>query len=163
MRVLANRALRLAKEVHRYRRELSVAAQQGDSTVQPPSDWGVESRIPDDAISDLVMLLHWANRVARSWEPPNLTGLMKSKSLLFLLGYVWSKSRNSTRAKGYRLSQDVATKLALIVHSYDPPITGRGFSGADLSDKLTDFAERQPLLARRLLKLVRLLDLTARS
>lgn len=161
MEGIVNAARSLSKAVRNHRDELLLVANASQDAIELPSGFLIDSlELPEEAMLVLFSSLMWLRKLASAWQSPNATALMKSKGGLFLLVYVWWHTTAHTRGGSapYRLATEHAREVTDIIDAYQ----GVSYHIRDLSDKLHDFATKEPVLFRRIVALLTRLDEAAK-
>jgi hypothetical protein len=148
-----------SKLIHLYQEELLICAELlGDQHRWPADDFSDEFKDSGTSMHILKNALGWVKKLARFWETPGLSSLLKSTSVLYSLVYVWSCSHRSKRraalTTNLRNENRLANKYARTIANLADSYCGMQHDPDALNDKLQDFHEKHPVLFRKMVSLL---------
>lgn len=164
MAAVVNKVQAAAKIIHKFRKELLLAADAQGS--EHPLPEGLFSEGPHDVYEAMAILtssLSWVKQVAKSWQTPHRTQLVKSTGILYLLTYVWMHSKTPRPSKRQRMNSERSRKIipermrrndADTVANIANLTCGLDITAQDLIDKLQDFHQGYPDLHGKMVTLL---------
>jgi|ERR1039458_4225016 transcriptional regulator with XRE-family HTH domain len=160
MALVASTAKAARLQIHRYQRELSLAA--GASARALPRGFSTRVEDPEDTLLLLKSCLTWVAGLAESYTAPMETTLVKSKGLLYLTLYtsliadrrslrsprVKSVTKDSRKASGDLRARRSTPAPGNVLAELASAVTGGTWSSTELKDKQDSFRKVHPNLHR---------------
>jgi hypothetical protein len=160
--------------VQRYKRELLFTADAFEREIPLPE--GLLTEGPSDPADAMLLLqscLKWARKLAENWAAPQLTTIMRSKGILYLVAYasMRSTSDQGKRGRASRRKAEARPDSTMVLRRADARVithlvdtcSGIAIHEDDLISKLRGFQSDHPLLYARLLHLMEHLHTAALS
>jgi hypothetical protein len=164
MATVASNARAARKEIHRYKYELSFAAEALRATL--PVGFSTRTETPEDAVLLLESALSWVAKLADAYAAPMVSTLIKSKGLLYLTMYVGryaderklrgqrtdSVLADSKKASGGKRARKTHLPAANVLANLLSMIMGtdQSWSPSELKEKVESFRQDYPRLHRLL-------------